>query len=277
MGRRIARVLAILRLTWTSWARRPATYVLLLSASALILAAPMMTSFSFGEEHRVAREMGLATVTLCGLFLGVWGAGGAVGEDVERRTVPTLRVRPLRPAEFLLGKFLGIVSLVLLGTAALTAVLAGSLRLQGAAAPAGPSGLILGGYLCFLQSAVLTAAAVALSARLAFASNAAVCLGLHILGHWIGALPAMLAPAGGRAEIEAVGFPAALVRWPAYGIVRILSAAVPNLDGLDIGPTLHTGTRVPYTYVVAATGYAILFAGGALAFGVAVWTRRERA
>jgi hypothetical protein len=288
------RVWAILRLTRRECVRRPVFAILLLVGAAVILAVPFLTSFSFGHEHKMILDMGLATVTLSAVFLGIVGASGPGRGGRPETVLGTLLAKPVRRWELVLGRFLGVASVVLAGVVVLCLVLAGALWLYGSsvaraeetpaptAAPhagthlrAHLAPIALGGTMCFLQAAILTAVSVALATRLGFLPNAALCLTLYLLGHVSEALLALTAPEAGQLAIEEAGFLGALVQWPAYGAARVASALLPGLSTFRVADALNSGAAIPYTYVVAAAGYALLYIGAALAAGVAALEGRE--
>jgi hypothetical protein len=288
------RVWAVLRLTGQECVRRPVFAIVLLAGAAVILAVPFFTSFSFGHEHKMILDMGFATVTLCALFLGVVGACGPGRGGRPDKALATVLAKPVRRWELVLGRFLGVAAVVLVAVVLLSLVLAGALWLYessvaeagGTTASAGASrartrlaGHLLpiatGGTMCFLQAAVLTAVSVALATRLGFLPNAALCLALYLLGHMSDALLALTVPEAGRLAVEQAGFFEAVVRWPAHGAVRIVSVLLPGLGTFRVGDGLNSGGAIPYTYVLAAVGYAVLYSGAVLAAGVAALEGRE--
>jgi hypothetical protein len=282
------RVWAILRLTGQECVRRPVFAILLLAGAAVILAVPFFTSFSFGHEHKMILDMGFATVTLCAVFLGILGASGPGRQGRSAKVLGTLLAKPVRRWEFVLGRFLGVAGVVLVAVVVLSLVLAGALWLYdssvagagGATPPAGVARagarlrahlapIAQGGAMCFLQAAILTAVSVALATRLGFVLNAALCVALYLLGHMSDAVLALTVPEASRLAVEQAGFFEALVRWPAYGAARLASAFLPGLGTFRVTDGLNSGAAIPYTYVVAAVGYALLYIGAALAAGVA--------
>ena len=135
--------------------------------------------------------------------------------------------------------------------------------------------MVLAGYLCFLEVAAVTALAVAISTRLPFGPTLVLCVALFVLGHLANHLVGLFAPEGGQLQVEQAGFLAAAWRWPAYGVARVLAALLPNLENFNVSGGLNTGRAIPYTYVLGASAYALLYCGAALSIGAAALENRE--
>ncbi len=124
---------------------RPLFAALLVLLGALSLALPHLVLFGFGDEPRIAREMGEATLRLDALVLALAFAAGAESQERARGARELLLARPLRPAALVLGRWLGTSALVLLLLASLSVALALSLKgfCPGVAARAALEGISL--------------------------------------------------------------------------------------------------------------------------------------
>jgi ABC-type transport system involved in multi-copper enzyme maturation permease subunit len=104
----VSRVLTIARMAFTESIRDKILYSILVFALAMIGSSAILVTLSVGGEGRIVKDLGLACITLFGVFFSVFIGISAVSREVERRTIFTLLSKPVRRAEFLVGKFLGL-------------------------------------------------------------------------------------------------------------------------------------------------------------------------
>jgi ABC-type transport system involved in multi-copper enzyme maturation permease subunit len=166
---------------------------LLLLAMALVVGARWLRAFNFGApELRFLADCGLGAIAILGPALTIAATVQLFFGELENRTVQTLLAKPVWRAEFVLGKFAGVVFVAALFCASVTALLAAVLwyrqRELIALAPEGfPSGgtidyagVAMAGALHWLEFAVL-AALVLLVASYARAQLFAAVTGFFLL------------------------------------------------------------------------------------------------
>lgn len=106
------RIRAVAGNTFLEAVRQKVFAVLLIFALALIGGANYFAEFSFQEQFKFLKDLGYATISLTGLLVGLLGAAQLIPAEIERRTILTALCRPLRRWEFVVGKYLGLVSLL---------------------------------------------------------------------------------------------------------------------------------------------------------------------
>ena len=87
----------------------PAYAIVLAVAMCLIALSPWFTMFSLGNNTRLVKEMGLATVQLAGLLIAALSASASVSREIESHTATTVLSKPVGRIEFILGKYVGLV------------------------------------------------------------------------------------------------------------------------------------------------------------------------
>jgi hypothetical protein len=98
--------------TFLEAVRQKVFAVLLIFALVLLFGANYFAEFSFQEQFKFLKDLGYATISLTGLLVGLLGAAQLIPAEIERRTILTALCRPLRRWEFVVGKYLGLVSLL---------------------------------------------------------------------------------------------------------------------------------------------------------------------
>lgn len=93
-------------------------YLVGLFAIVLVGAASFLPQVSAGTEDKMILDLGLAAISLLGLVVAVFVGTGLVNKEIEKRTVLVLMAKPVTPAEFIIGKHLGLTAIlgVLLGS-----------------------------------------------------------------------------------------------------------------------------------------------------------------
>lgn len=120
----LRRVALIAHNTLREASRQKLFNLLLLLALALVLGARWFRDFNFGApELKFLADCGFGAMTLFGSVLTIAATAQLFFSELENRTVLTLLAKPVWRAEFILGKFLGVVALTALFCLLLTGLL----------------------------------------------------------------------------------------------------------------------------------------------------------
>ena len=102
--------------------------ILLGVAGAMAGGALFCREFSFGSsELKFLTDVGLGALTFFGAILAIVAPAQLLFGDLERQTVLTVLAKPVTRAQFIVGKLGGVLLLLAVFCAALTALLAGLL------------------------------------------------------------------------------------------------------------------------------------------------------
>ena len=89
--------------------RNKLLYTLLFFAIALIGTGVLVSTLSYVEGERILQDVGLAAIRLMSVGIATFVGVGLIHSEVERRTIYTILSKPVSRAEFLLGKYVGLV------------------------------------------------------------------------------------------------------------------------------------------------------------------------
>ena len=112
-------------------------------ALLLVAASLLIGQITAGEDVKIIKDLGLATIELAGVLMTVFIGVGLVAREIERRSIFSLLAKPLPRWEFIVGKYCGLVLTIVVNVAAMTAALylvLGVSRLAGAAGRAAAPG-----------------------------------------------------------------------------------------------------------------------------------------
>jgi ABC-2 type transport system permease protein len=112
-----AKLFAIARNTFLETIRQPVYNVLLWVGAGLLMINPSLAGFSLEHEGdiKIVMDVGLATLLLYGLLASVFSATNVITREIETQTVLTVVSKPVARPVFLLGKYLGVATAILLG------------------------------------------------------------------------------------------------------------------------------------------------------------------
>lgn len=105
----MSRIWAIAINTFREAIRNKMLYALLCLALFMIGSGLFLGKLSLNQEVRIIQDLGLFCITLFGTLVAVFIGVNLLYQEVERRTAYVLLSKPLRRAEFVLGKYVGML------------------------------------------------------------------------------------------------------------------------------------------------------------------------
>jgi len=105
----LARIWTIALNTVREAIRNKLLYTLLFFAVFIIATGVLLATLSYAESERILQDFGFAAIRLFSVAIAIFVGVTLIHREVERRTVYTILSKPLSRAEFLLGKFAGLV------------------------------------------------------------------------------------------------------------------------------------------------------------------------
>jgi len=116
------RVAAITANTLTGLTRLKIFYVLLLFALLLIGGSLFMAQMTFQQEFQVLKDIALGAMSIFTSLLAVLATARLLPQDIEDRTAYTILAKPVSRFEYLTGKLLGVLLLLAINLAAMSAL-----------------------------------------------------------------------------------------------------------------------------------------------------------
>ena len=107
--------------TFKESVRERVLYNLIVFALLMIGAAILFASISVGVDQIILVNLGLTSISVFGLLMAIFIGIGLVSKEIERRTVYVILSKPVARAEFIVGKYLGLLFTLLVNTSVMTA------------------------------------------------------------------------------------------------------------------------------------------------------------
>ena len=245
-------------------------YGLVVFATLLIGASYLIGQLTAGQDVKIIKDLGLASIATFGLLIAVFIGVGLVWKEVERRSIYSLLSKPIRRHEFILGKYAGLALTLGVNVAVMTmafyAVLA-YLNTQFAEAaraawpaPATDPGMLRAIALIWLELLLVTAIALFFSTFSSPFLSAGLTFGLWVIGHF-------------NADLR--NFEAVVESKPAAYLARGLYYVLPNFAAFDIKMQVVHALPVPASYLVTTVAYGLAYIALLLCGAVVIFTRRD--
>ncbi len=108
------KVLAIATNTAKEILRDRVLYAILVLGLLVIFSSKLVAPLSLDEDLRIVRDLGLSAIAVFSLLIGVIVGTRLVYDEIQRKTIYTILPKPVRRWQFILGKYLGISSALVL-------------------------------------------------------------------------------------------------------------------------------------------------------------------
>ena len=154
-------VLAIARNTVREAVRERIALVAVAFGVALIAASQVLSPLALGVGPKLVTDFGLAGSSLLATLLAITLGSTLLHKELERRTVYAIMAKPIRRAEFLLGKFAGLWITTALLLVGMTLILLAVVRLSYGGTPWNIFGAVA---LSVVELGIVTALVVLFSA-----------------------------------------------------------------------------------------------------------------
>ena len=110
----LKRVTAVAQTTYRETIRNKILHNMLGFAVVMFGLAWVISTWSVGEPEKIIADLGLTITVLAGVVIAIFAGIVLVHGEVDRKTILPILAKPLPRWEFVLGKFLGFLSAVLL-------------------------------------------------------------------------------------------------------------------------------------------------------------------
>jgi len=280
--------LAIARNTFTELVRQKVFFFLLIFALLIIGNSAFMAKFSFQEQFQMLKDISLGAMSVFTSLIAILATANFLPKDMEDRTIYTLLAKPVPRYRYLLGKLLGIITLLACATLLMSALFLATLWLgestvlsetraqMGGGSPEELAlavkevtdatfniNLLPGIAIIFIKSALLAALTLFISS---FATSSIFTILMAAALYFIGHLQST------AREYWLTGVD---VEWWS----RLLAAAVallfPDLQAFNLTDDIIAGTAVPLALFLNTAGLGILYVAVYFALAAFVFSGRE--
>ncbi len=245
-------------------------YNLVLFAGLLMAASFLIGQLTAGQDVKIIKDLGLAAISIFGLFIAIFIGIGLVSKEVEKRSIYALLAKPLSRPELIAGKFAGLALTLAVNVAVMAAMYFALLAYYAFTepaeaqraweAPALDPALLKPILLIYLQLLLVNAIALFFSTFTSPLLAAAFSLGLWVAGHF-------------NADLKA--FDQVVDAAPAATLGKVLYYVLPNFAAFDVKALAVHGQHIPAGLLAVNAGYAAAYIGVLLIASALIFTRRD--
>ena len=253
----MSRIIAIARNTVREVVRERMVLVLALFGVGLVAASQVFSPLAMGEGRKVVTDFGLAGATILATMLAIFLGSSLLHKELDRRTIYAVMAKPIRRADFLLGKFAGLWATTALLLVGMTGIVLAVVTVAYHETPWVALGALL---LTLGELALVTSIVVFFSAFTTPALTAFFTVATVVAGHFAEDLHYF----GGQGGSAVVAWITEAVYW-----------ALPHLALFNARGLVSHGIAVEPERMAFALAYAALYAAAALIAAGAIFERRE--
>jgi ABC-type transport system involved in multi-copper enzyme maturation permease subunit len=243
--------------TYREAVRDKLLYNLLMFAALMIASSILLAQLQIGKDERIYRDVGLSAIAFFGVLIAIFVGINLVYREISTKTVYTMLSKPVRRWEFLVGKYAGLLSLLAVEVALMSACFLGVLVWKGSDFSIG---LVWAIGMIYLELALVTAIAIFFSS---FTSP--YLAGMFTVALWItGHLLADLRSFGQHTDLTGL-----------KPLLETLYWTLPNLDRLDFKADASAGNPIELSRVGMAALYAVLYSSGLIGAAMLLFQRRD--
>ena len=253
----IERVSGVALNTFRESIRDKVLVTLIVFAVLVMGSARVIQPLALGEEAKVIKDLGLSAITLFCVLISILVGGRIVYKEVEKRTIYIMLAKPVRRWEFILGKYFGLMAVLAVSLAVMTAAFYVILLVMGVGLQLN---LLLAVLMTYFQLAILTAVAVLFSTFSTPITGAVFTFVVYFVGHLTRDL-----------KLLAAMSPSGVVKV----ISQFLYYVLPNLSNFNIRAEVVYGSVLdPYALLLSGL-YALVYTATLLLISAAIFNRKE--
>jgi len=219
----------------------------------------LLSPLALGEGRRITIDVGLVSLSAFGCLLTIFVGHQLIFREIERKTLYFLFSRPIRRADFVVGKYLGLLMVLAVCLTAMGSILAGVLVLSKYAFG---WAFLQAIFMTFLELSIVAALAILLASFTTPVLAGLLTLAAYLIGHGSGDLLTFLQ--GNETSTTRI-------------FERIFAVLVPRLDLYNDSLPVLTGMLWSPEQCLYGALYAVCYAGACLFFATVVLSRRELA
>ena len=254
------RLAAIALHTFKESVRDNVLYSLVVFALLLIGASILLGYISVGIERMILVNLSLSAISAIGLVMAIFLGTGLVSKEIEKRSINNILSKPVRRAEFIVGKYCGLLLTLAVNTGIMTLAFYVALLYQKRSLDAGDWNALRAIYFILLELALVTGVALLFSSISTPVLSAVYTLALYVIGNF-------------SSDLRELGHAARSVA--VERTTGLLYYLLPNFSDFNAISLAAHGEDIPRYLVVSNTLYALLYATVLVSGTILIFEGRE--
>ena len=251
------RISAIALNTFKESIRDKVLYGLVIFGVIFIGAARLLKPLTIGEELKITKDIGLASISFFGLLIALFVGTRLVYQEIEKKTIYTIVSKPVERWQFLLGKYLGLILVIATVVIIMTVWVYIVLFVTTGRFD---SNLLLAILYIFFELMVVTAVALFFSTFTTYIISGVFTLMLYFIGHLLRDILVF-------AETTKSGF--------VMVISHIIYFILPNLSNFNIKGEVVHNVPIARSFLIFSFSYGFIYIIFLLLLSMIIFERRD--
>ncbi len=176
----IPRILTIASNAFLEVVRDRILYTIVLYGALMLVAGRLLPEVAAATETKILPDIGLAAMQILGVLLAIVVGTGLINKEIQNKTIFVLIAKPVSRTEFILGKHLGLSSVLVVMVALMTVIYYGVMTFNRVAIV--PIELLLHSVFLALQLSLVTAIALFFGVFTSSLLAMLMTFGLYLMG-----------------------------------------------------------------------------------------------
>lgn len=232
-------------------------YGLMLIAFLVTGSIFFLSTISMEQNSRILQNIGLSAIHVFTLFILIFVTTNSIFKDLDGRALYMLFAKPISRAQYILGKYFGMILLLFT-----TLGLLGGLFIVGLLFI--DRSIVIGSLISFtytaMEACLITALTVLFASFTAPLNASLYSVAFFIIGHSLDMMKKYVAELGNRGVIWLMDF--------CYYLL-------PNLEKFNVRTAVLYDMNIPWQHIVWSFGYFAIYTAGLLVLAVVVMNKRE--
>lgn len=214
---------------------------ILFIAMGLVAISYIASEFAYGAPAKVALDFGFGLTSISNLIMAIFIGSTLLSKEIESRTLYMILSRPISRTSFMLGKVIGLSSVLVINTTLLSLVSVGIYFYLGGQLS---SLMFWAAWFSFLEAFIIMLFAILFSLITSNALAIIYTITLWIVGHSFSATSKILFAK--TSKLFSL-------------ILNIVSGLIPDLEKLNLKDLLIYEQTIALSYVLKAQVYALIY------------------
>ncbi len=254
----IIRIIAIASNGFREVIRDRILYVIGLFVLILVLASRILPPIAVSADEKIFLDLGIGGISLLGAIVAIFVGTGLINKEIEKKTVLILVPKPITTTEFIVGKHLGLSTVLFVLVAVMTITYFALMAMLGINFPL--SSLLVAIAFILLELALLTAVAMTFGVFTSSILATLLSFGVYIMGH----LSRDLLELGRITENPGI-----------EKITKALFLILPDLERLNLKNEAVYNILPSTGELISSLIYAILYIILLLTISIVIFSRRQ--
>lgn len=256
----IRRIRSIALHTFKESVRERVLYNLVVFALLLIGAAILFAKISVSIEQIIVVNLGLTSISAFGLLMAIFIGIGLVYKEIERKTIYSILSKPVTRAEFIIGKYLGLILTLGINTAVMTVGFYIALLYQKRTLGLGDLVALQAVYFILLQLVLVVGIALVFSCVSTPILSAVFTFCLYVIGNLLSDIR-WFGQETGSSIVEK--------------LTSVLYYMLPNFSDFNVITRASHGQAVAGSIVLSNSLYALLYSAILVSAAILIFEERE--